>query len=522
MKYSVIGIGISFAIGIVIGSVFALPPFHLWIACISTAVLVLLLHRMRRETLAGLLICVALLGAIRYQSLPSISQSLYVKANNLTQITGTVVDYPEERPGHTLFTIAPDNLPANVYVTLFWKAGPPQILYGDRLRLTGSAKAPEDFDDFDYRAYLARQGIFATMVVNSPDDIRPIGIGGNRLIRLGDALRQRLLARVDWLLPEAEAGLAHGLLFGEKGMIPPAVEDAFRRVGLMHLLAVSGLHLGIFLAVLWFVLRLFGLRPRVTYPIVGIAVLGILWLIGPRVSLVRAALLFAFLALGSVLSDLGLILKRWVNSYAGLAAAGLVILAIRPTALWDVGFQLSFAATAAIMILFDPRFRVRQAITEAVARGRIPNAILSYILFLITVSAAAQAGTAPLLAYHFHALYPLSILSSLVAIPLATLALWGGIAMLMLAWTPLATAAATVLRLILSGIIHFVEIWASFPVSEIPVQAWTGVWIGGMVVFMFMIVFYRRASSSCTLYSTSITPSSPAFAPWEVSAGARK
>jgi len=240
---------------------------------------------------------------------------------------------------------------------------------------------------------------------------------------------------------------------------------------------------------------------------VGIAVLFILWIVGPRVSLVRAALLFSFLALGSVLADCGLILRRWVSSYAGLAAAGLVLLAIRPSALWDVGFQLSFAATGAILFLFDRRFRVQQRITALAKLAPLPTGIFSYPLLLIAVSGAAQAGTAPFLAYHFHALYPFALIASLVAIPLATLALWGGGTLLLLSWTPLAPWAGKGLQLLLHWLIVCVEWISNIPGSMLWVPRWTGIWIGGIVVYFLMLAIYVRGSSSWTLYSTSIGPS---------------
>ncbi|MCD6494548.1 ComEC family competence protein [Candidatus Bipolaricaulota bacterium] len=502
-----IGTSLSFAAGIGVGSILPQHRLLLWFACVAVTIACLVLHRWKRGSLAGLLISVALLGALRYQSLPRISASLYKQADNLREITGTIVSYPEDRSDHTTFILSPDHVGAKVFVTLSWKGeDPPQLLYGDRVDVTGAGRAPENFADFDYRGYLARQRVFATMIVDSPKSIQRIGIAGSRIMRLGDKIRHRLLARIDALLPHKEAGLAHGLLLGEKGMMSAQIEDAFRRAGLMHLLAVSGLHLGIFLAGMWFMLRLFGLRPRVTYPVVAIAVLFILWIVGPRVSLVRAALLFAFLALGSILADCGVILRRWVSSYAGLAAAGLVLLAIRPSALWDVGFQLSFAATGAILFLFDPRFRVQQRMTNLAKRAPFPTPIVSYPLVLIGVSAVAQAGTAPFLAYHFHALYPLGLIASLIAIPLATLALWGGGMLLLVSWSPLAPWAAKGLQLVLHWLILSVRAISSIPGSLLAVPAWSGIWIGGIVVYLFMLAIYVRDSSSCTLYSTSIVP----------------
>lgn len=458
--------------------------------------------------LGFLLVSAALLGSIHYQSVPVIPASLYTKADNLRQITGSVVTYPEIRHQHTMFTINPDNIDFNIYVTLFWQGDTaPILLYGDRVQITGYGKAPGKLGDFDYRGYLARQGIFATMLVDSPSDVNVHGVDGSFIMRLGNRIRQVLLSRIDTLLPSQEAGLAHGLLFGDRGMLSEEVEGLFRRAGLMHLLAVSGLHVGIFLAALWFLLGLMGLRPRITYPVVGIMVLFILWIVGPRVSLVRSALLFAFLALGSVLADYGLILRSWVNSYCGLAAAGLVVLAMRPTALWDVGFQLSFAATAGILFMFDSRFHVQQKIVTLARHLSFPSFVISYPLLLISASAAAQACTAPFLAYHFQTLYPLSLIASLVAIPLATIALWMGGILLVFSFSPLAPLVAKGFYLALHWLIVCVEKISCFPASELTLPAWAGIWVGGIVAYSFMLAIYVHYWSSCTWYSTSIVSS---------------
>jgi competence protein ComEC len=505
MRYSVITISLSFASGILLGSLLPCSPLLLWATAVSLMIASICLSRWKRSLLGLLLASVALLGAVSYQSIPVVPASLYKKADNLRQITGTICSYPEIRDHHTMFTIDPDNIKFKIYVTLFWQGKTsPVLLYGDRVQIAGFGNAPENFDGFDYRNYLARQGIFATMIVESPSDVHRLGVKANSIMRLGDTIRQRLSSRIDALLPGQEAGLAHGLMFGDRGMMSDQVEDLFRRSGLMHLLAVSGLHLGIFLAALWFLLRLFGLRPRITYPLVGLLVLLILWVVGPRVSLVRASLLFAFLALGSVLADYGIILKRWVNSYCGLAAAGLVVLAARPVALWDVGFQLSFAATGAILFVFDRGFRLQGRITALAGRSSFPKAIISYALLLIAASAAAQAGTAPFLAYHFQTLYPFSLIASLVAIPLATVALWAGGFFIVFSFSPLAPVAAKPFYLFLHWLIVSVTKISHLPGSEIEVPTWAGIWIGGIVSYFFMLAIYLHYRSSCTLYSTSI------------------
>jgi len=508
MGYSLIGLVFAFAAGILLASHLPVGSAALWAAALLVAAVSLALRRVFPRALLGLFVCVALLGALRTQLTQQPIDQLASKATALAEVVGTVVSYPDLGDGSTQFDLQPDHIKGRVRVTWYWEARPSEpIRYGDRLQISGSARLPKRYPDFDYRAFLARQGIFSTMSLDGPQNIVHVGTGGSRLLRIGDTLRQRLLAALDRLLPPREAGLAHSLLFGERAALAPDVEAAFERTGLMHLLAVSGLHLGIFLAGLWFALRRLGLRPALAYPLVGFAVVAVLWIVGPRVSLIRAALLFAFLALGTVLADLGLILRRWVSPHQALAGAGLVLLALRPTALWDVGFQLSMAATSAILVAFDPVFGLQAWLTLRAKAIPGPNAPTRYALGVLTVSAAAQAGTAPILAYHFATIYPFVLLANLSAVPLAAAALWIGVVVLIFAATPLAGPLATGLDLLLRGLIFLVEGLASIPGSALPVPPLMGLWIAGLVGYLFLAVVYS-GRSSCTSYGTSIVSGS--------------
>lgn len=484
-------------------------PVVLYGVAAGTFFVFVLLVRWRQEFLSGSLIVVALLGMLCCQMAQPPVELLYRRAVRLREVTGTVVSYPDLGARYTAYVLAPDNIPAKIRVTCFWgENGRERIFYGDRMRLTGTCEVPKRLVGFDYRTYLARQGIFATMTIRGEGQIERIGTAGNPILRRGDALRQRLLERLDDVLAPREAGLAHGLLFGERAALSEKVEEAFRLTGLMHLLAVSGLHLGIFLAGLWFLLRFFGLRPVITYPLVGIAVLLVLWIVGPRVSLVRACLLFAFLGLGSVLADLGILLRRWVSPAQGLAAAALVILVMRPAALFDIGFQLSFAATAAIIAAFDPTFGIQARLRELSARLPFPAWSIRYPLTLLIASLAAQGGTAPFLAHHFCEIHLLLIIANLIVIPLATGVLWCGLLTLLFLSTPLFLPIATVFGWMLQSLIWVVEKVGALPLASLTVPAGMGIWLGGSVLFLVGVARYSREESSWTVNSTSMTSGS--------------
>jgi competence protein ComEC len=506
MTYSLVGVALAFGAGILVERLFPLALGNVALLGIATgaAILSVVLARLSRGFLVGLLVAVGALGALRAQSGERSFADLYRRVPELREVTGTVVSYPDLRPTMTSFFFAPDSLSARLRVTVFWGEGAREdVCYGDRLRLKGETELAARLPDFDYRRYLAEQGVFALMDVDGEEGLERLGIGGNRFLRLGNVLRECLLDRLDRVISADVAALAHGLLFGERASLSDEVDEAFRRTGLTHLLAISGMNLAIFLAGLWFVLRLFGLRPVFAYPLVGVSVLAILWLVGLPVSLVRAAILFGFLALGSVLADLGAILRRSVSVTQGLAAAALVILAIRPTALFDVGFQLSFGATAAIVAVVSLALGESESASPRAERNALLERVARYGAGLVAVSLAAQAGTAPFLAWHFGMVYPLSLFANLLVVPLATVAMWVGAVALFLCATPLFPLAGAAFGGLLGAMIWCVARLATLPLTAVAVTPAVGVWLAGVSLYVFGALFLLRRGAQDLLGAAS-------------------
>jgi len=505
MTYELVWIAIVLGIGIAAGPTVAIPAAVLWGISAGASLIALASVRAPQWVrMAFLLIAVVLFGVARHAATPAFPEWLLRRASSIDEATGTVISCPDIAEASVSFTLAPDHLPG--YLLVYWSCDQPlqQVHRGDRVCVRGSARLPEPFDGFDYPAYLARQNIFATLFADDVvclDDAAPFS-----LWNAGDRLRQRLLQRLRQVLPLDLAAMAQSLLFGDRSALPQEIEDAFSRTGLMHLLAVSGLHLGIFLAGAWWVLRRMGFRPRVAYPVVGCLVLLALTIVGPRVSLVRAGLLFAFLALGSVLADCGLILKRWIHPLNGLAAAAIAILLIRPGALYDAGFQLTMAATGSILIAFSPSGWGTRLSSRPLRKG-ISGTCGCWLRRMIVVSAAAQAGAAPVIAWHFEAFHPLSPLANLVAVPLAGISLWAGLLCLLVSAT-VAFPWAVVPLAFLLGVLKAIVTWLSqLPIIQLPVTPALGLWMGGCVGFVTLTAFYvslsSRTSNSMSMDSES-------------------
>jgi ComEC/Rec2-related protein len=488
MTYTAVWIAVSLTAGMAIAPHCPAAPMALWLGMIGALAAALLGCRVPRWVRMGsLLVTVMLLGLLCGSRDVGFPDWLIRRAPGIREITGTIVTYPEVGAESAAFTLVPQGLPGRLWVVYRGQEPLGAFHYGDVVRVIGSTRLPTAFEGFDYPAYLARRGIFATLFADEASWVEP-GSTGFSLWGWGDRLRQRLIQRLRDAMPPDVAAMAQSLMLGDRSALAPDAEDAFSRTGLMHLLAVSGLHLGIFLGGAWWGLRRFGVRPRVAYPLVGLLVLLGLIVVGPRVSLVRAGLLFAFLALGSVLADCGVILRRWIHPLNGLAAAAIAILVMRPGSLYDAGFQLTMAATGSILIAFSPSGwgtrLARSARVTAWWKG------WQWLAGLMLVSAAAQAGAAPVIAWHFQAFHPLSILVNLVAVPLAGLALWAGLFYVLCIGTPAGALAAAPFRVLLEGLDSMVADLARVPFSQLPASPGMGVWMAGLAAFLVLAAYW--------------------------------
>ena len=249
------------------------------------------------------------------------------------------------------------------------------------------------------RAFAARYGVLPAKEHKVPLQVR---------------LYQRL---ADAGLSGDELAIVGALTLGYKEDLDPEVKHHFQASGAAHVLAVSGLHTGILYGLVLWLLTLGGrFKPKYEDRVgrwvisgVVIAVMwGYAWLTGMTPSVVRAVLMVTIF-------EIGRMLYRQAFSLNTIAAAAVIILAIRPTDLWSVSFQLSFAATTAIVCLTDgltPPLPLRE--------GRWKRVGL-YVLGIVVVSIAAQLGTLPITMYYFGQISTYFLLTNLIVLPLATL-----------------------------------------------------------------------------------------------------
>ncbi|GAB4539840.1 MAG: DNA internalization-related competence protein ComEC/Rec2 [Anaerolineae bacterium] len=318
----------------------------------------------------------------------------------------------------------------------------PARAYGERLAVTGELETPPIFEGFDYRDYLARQGVYA-MIRRPQIELIEAGRGSPFWAALY-AFKARAQETIAQILPEPYAALLTGILLGVETGIPRPLYERFNATGTSHIIVISGFNIAIVAGLFMLVgTRLFGKRRAAWVAIAGIVLYTLL--VGADAAVVRAAIMGGLFVLA-------LYLGRQTEVRTSLVLAAFVMTALNPYALWDVGFQLSFAATAGLIWLTPPLERVAECGLRALVGRQHVRAGMRLVSEAVLVTLAAQIATGPLVVYHFGRLSLISLLTNLLILPvqplvmtaggLATLAgmLWlpAGKVIGWLAWLPLA------------------------------------------------------------------------------------
>lgn len=214
-------------------------------------------------------------------------------------------------------------------------------------------------------------------------------------------------------LTDEAYSLVSAMALGEKSVLGKDMKDAFRNTGTSHLLALSGLHMGIIMGMLLFLFKPFFRRGSLGYSLLAVLLLLPIWIyvfmVGAPISVVRSAIMISICIIVSAFG------RRNVGINT-LATAAVVILCISPESLFEISFQLSFLSVLGIMVVCP--------VFNDYSNRKIHYRVLRFCLQACVVSLSAQIATLPLVLYYFGNVSPYSVLTNLVAIPLASVFLW--------------------------------------------------------------------------------------------------
>jgi len=389
--------------GIYLGSKIALPWGIIFIGFLPLCLIPFLSRYKKQLLIAGFCLFALLGGCIRLQSsLPVINeqQLQFYNDKGTAEIEGMVSTEPETGGTTSILQLSASDIQiddtkkeisgkALIRVSRYQ-----EYHYGDTLKVTGKLETPPQFDDFDYKGYLARQGIYS--VINYPE-IETLDTGrGFKPLAWIYSLRNRLSQSLSQALPEPQASLAQGILLGQRGNIPYSLNQAFSRTGTAHVLAISGINITIVIGMLLAAgIWLFGKRYHIY---IWLALL-IIWLYalvtGMHPPVVRGAVMGSMFLLAEYLG-------RQSSASIALTFAAAVMVGIQPQVLWDASFQLSFLAMAGLIFL-APYFQAwaRKGIAVTIGREGAAASLCNFVADSFAVTLAAILATWPVIAYYF-------------------------------------------------------------------------------------------------------------------------
>jgi len=337
---------------------------------------------------------------------------------------------------------------------------------------------------FNYKRYSLFQGITHQVYLTAADFVllpTEKKVWFNEMIF---ACRRWVIARLQQFISgEKEQGLAEALLIGYKDDLDKNLVQSYSNTGVVHVIAISGLHLAL----------IYGLLVLLTKPLKRkkinwlriIIILGGLWLFsilaGAQASVIRSAVMFTCIVLAGVF-------ERRSSIYNTLALSAFLLLCYNPYWLWDVGFQLSYAAVLSIVLFFQPIYNWY----------RPENKALDFIWRLNAVTLAAQLLTLPISIYHFHQIPTLFLFTNLLAVPLSSGIVIGEIVLCVLFFIE---PVAKLMGIVLHGFIYFMNAYVE-RLDSVSFSIWNGLSItvvqtifltAAVIAFSYGLVEKQRA-----------------------------
>jgi len=332
-----------------------------------------------------------------------------------------------------------------------------EIMFSSPLQEITNAGNP---GGFDYKRYSLFQGITHQAFLKKGGfivlDKKEQSLFGRMLF----PIRKKVLSVLRTNIPgEKELGLAEALLIGYKDDLDKNLVQSYTNTGVVHIIAISGLHLGLIYWLFVQVLKPFK-RKKISKWLNPVIIISGLWLFsllaGGQPSVLRSALMFSCIVLAGTLS-------RKTSIYNTLAFSAFVLLCINPYWLWDVGFQLSYVAVLSIVIFMKPIYNL----------FFIKNKILDLIWKLNAVSIAAQLLTTPFSIYHFHQFPNFFLLTNFVAVPLSSIIVLGEIFLCAICFVPfLALVSGKIISWLIWVMNSYIE-----KIESLPWSLWSGMQI---------------------------------------------
>ena len=351
------------------------------------------------------------------------------------------------------------------------------ICFG-RVTHPGTARNP---GEFDLRNYLQLQGIYARCYLNESSDVAVVGKSGNGFLsEIVYPLRRSIGRSLDGLIGGDEAKFLKGLTIGDRSEISPEVKTSFINSGVMHILAVSGLHVVLVVTILASVIGAFRIPEPWKTALLCLLLVFYIFLTGSSASVVRAVVM-AIVVLAARLFE------RKSDVINSLAVSAIAILMVDARQLFMPGFQLTFMAVLSIVILYPRFYAFMNKLVGKGAKHRLVNNIIQ----LACLSLAASVGTLPFTAYYFGKIPLVGLLANLVVVPMSDIILASGMTTIVFSFisTAVASLYAEAARLSTMIMLAVVKWFGSFSYFEWHISQWE---VFGYYVLIVAFLLWKK------------------------------
>jgi competence protein ComEC len=435
---------------------------------------------MARSIMIAVVACALSLGLIRSSLAGVHDHPLDKQMGKSATLVGIICTEPERKDVTQRFCFAPDDSPDRIMAS---SDRYPEYRYGDRLSITAKLELPENFltyeggPEFDYVSYLAKDDI--RYVMKKPK-VRIVERGaGNAMVSALVSIKGAFMGNINRSMPEPHASLVAGLLLGEKGSLPQDVNDDFRRSGLTHILVLSGSNVSVVAENL---VRVFSFLPRALGQGMGaISIVLFALMTGASSTTIRASVM----ALVVILAR-GVGRRYDVVRALSLAAFAMVLQNPRILA-FDIGFQLSFLATLALIY-------VSPIVTEWLAF--VPERFGLREILVTTV--ATQIFTLPFILYAMGEISIISLVTNVLVLPCVSWAMLGGFMVgtfgfmhPIMAWPAMMATSA-----LISYMMAVVGFFGPLPFAAMRLSIGEPLLVAVYSLYIFFIWRWRRRSST--------------------------
>ncbi|MDP2934465.1 MAG: ComEC/Rec2 family competence protein [bacterium] len=342
-----------------------------------------------------LIICLIFIVAVFFIS-PSLIKKIPYQNFGEGLFIGTVIKEPEIKNSNTKLTIKTEN--EKILVTT---GNYPQYFYGDVLKVQGELEEPKIFDEFDYKNYLAKEGIY--LVAYWPEIEILERDKGNPIFGAILKFKNKTTNSIEKIMPFPEASLLEGIILGNKQIFSEDLKNSLNITGTSHIVAISGMNIVIISEILMFVLIAMGLWRKHAFWFVLVLIFLFIIMVGAPASAVRAGIMGAILLYAQKIG-------RISNAARIMVFAAAIMLIFNPLLLrYDVGFQLSFLAVFGL-IYIKPVF-------DELILKKIKKEELNGLLQIVTTTLAAQIAVLPVLIYNFGRISFISPLTNILIVP---------------------------------------------------------------------------------------------------------